>query len=224
LGDLEGFVRDAEEAVVLDEGLGYFNDALGEAETVSARRACRAAERFLAREPGAYWAYVLRGNWKRSPGIRDEAGAIRDFEAALSLRPDCAWAWAHCSRAQLPWSPDKALESISRGVELAPACGWIRVWRGEILRHSGDPAGAMADFAAGLSLDPDYDLGYAWRGGAKRELGSPGEALEDLDLALRLNPDYSWAFQQRRLALKDLGSTDESRADGRKAALQAGIP
>jgi tetratricopeptide (TPR) repeat protein len=172
-----------------------------------------ACGRILARDKDAYWIRVLRGNCRRQPELNDLAGAREDFEAAVALKPGCAWAWAYLSRIHMATSAEgPAMASIDRAIALQPGSGWMRIWRGEVRRWFGDHAGALADFDRGLKLSPDYEFGYAWRGGARLALGRAERALEDLDIAVGLEPGYSWAVQQRAAALRRLGRTREAVA------------
>jgi len=209
LGDVPGFVADCEAAIFLDEAPGYFDAALGKRRLTIPGKA-RAADRYLAAHPDAYWMYVYRGACRRSPELNEFGAALADFEKAVSLRPDCSWAWAYLARARkgLP-----ALEAISRAIALKPDCGWFYIWRGEIRRRLGDLSGSLADLDRGLSLDPNYEYGYAWRGGVKRLLGRPAEAVPDLDLAARLDPQYAWTFHERCLAFRALGKTRKALED-----------
>ncbi len=218
LGDREGFVADGEAAIRLDEGAAYFRFAAGDPRTRSRRRVHEAAGHFIKRHPRAYWMLAYRGDLRRSPEINDFSGAIRDFEAALELRPDAAWVWAYLSRALMAERRGaRARDAIDRAVSIDPACGWLHVWRGEVRRRAGEPAAALADFDRGLSLDADYEMGYAWRGGARRALGDPAAALGDLDLACVLDPAYGWTYQERLLALRDLGRVGEALDAGEEA-------
>ena len=145
-----------------------------------------AADRWLARRPRDYWMLVFRGDAKRFPELNDFDGAVRDFEAALKLKPGCSYAWAYLSRARMSKvGPGPALEAIDRALKLEPGCGWYHCWRGEILRRTGKPREALRELDRGLALDPSYEFGYAWRGGARRALGLYEEALADLELAGR---------------------------------------
>ncbi len=213
-GEEDGFVRDLEEGLALDEGLGDFAKIFGEMSSYSPSRLAAAADRFLAKRPRVFWMLAFRGDCRRSPEVNDFAGAVRDFEEAVALRPDCPWAWAYLSRARITnASPASALEAIDRAAALAPRCGWIHVWRGELLRRLGRHGMALREFNAGLKADPDYEFGYAWRAGTLRVLGRSAEAVADLTLAIALDPAYAWSLNERSLALRGLGRISEALED-----------
>lgn len=222
LGDVAGYVADMDAAMILEEKWKFpFEAGPGEGAEEAWRAGLAACDSYLRREPKAYWMYVFRGDCRRSPKCNDFAGAIADFEKAVSLKPDCAWAWAYLSRARLTAGEGpKARQAIEKAVALAPRCGWMRIWRGEVKRRMGEALDSLPDFDQGLELDPDYELGYAWRGGAKRSLGLPEDSLPDLSLAAALDPQYPWTLHERSLALRALGRVEEALEDLRAAAAQ----
>jgi tetratricopeptide (TPR) repeat protein len=222
LDDFGGYVADMDAAMLLEEKWKFPFESGPDADSEEQwGRELSAADDYLRRNPKAYWMYVFRGDCRRSPRRNDFTGAIADFEKAVSLKPDCAWAWAYLSRARLTVGEgEKARQAIEKAVGLAPKCGWMRIWRGEVKRRMGDVLDSLPDFDQGLELDPDYEFGYAWRGGAKRALGLPQDSLPDLSLATALEPHYPWSFQERSLALRALGRVGEALEDLRAAALQ----
>ena len=188
-GDRRGFLSDCEAEVMMEEGAGTFALALGSQSHYSPRRLAAAADRFLRAEPKAYWMLVLRGDCRRSPEVNDFAGALADFEAAVALKPDCAWAWAYLSRARMTNATGAgALEAVRRAVALAPRCGWLRSGR------RGPPApGARAEallhLSKGLALDPTTSS--ATPGAAEPcSLLTPAGS-RDLDVAAALDPSYA---------------------------------
>ncbi len=185
LKDLEGFLADAESAIILDEDIGVLANALGSVPNG---------------DPKAYWMHAFRGG-------------LENLETAVALRPDCAWAWAYLSRARLDAGlKAPAFEAIDRAIWLRGDCGWFRIWRGEMLRLKGDLSAAQRNFDEGLALSPDYELGYARRGAARLAAGRPRQALEDLDLAAALKPGDAFAVQKRAETVRELGAGAEPKA------------
>jgi len=218
-GDEEGFLVDSRRETLLDEGIGTLCEVFPTEQRRPVGRLLAAAERFLARRPQVHWMLVVRGDCRRSPEVNNFAGAVSDFEAAAALDPKCPFTRAYLSRAlMVAGRTDAAMEAINLAIALAPASGWLRVWRGELRRRQGDNAGSLIDFDEGLRLDPDYEMGYAWRGGARRALGRTDEAIKDLGLAAALDPNYAWSFAERSLALRAAGRVAPALRDLQSAA------
>ncbi len=215
--NLQGFVLDCEQAILLDEGAAYFRFATGILDA-DLERLIAAAGQYLERNPRAHWMLATRADCRRSPEVNDFNGALADLRAAVKLKPDCSYAWAYLSRAQMSQGDGAAaVKSIARAIALAPACGWYRVWRGEVKRRLGRAQESLEDFDEGLTLDGDYEFGYAWRGGAERAVGRPLEALADLDLAADLDPAYAWTFAERSMVRRGLERWPEALEDLEKA-------
>ena len=215
LGD-PGCVDDCARAMRLNEmvgtlfiPLGLYRGRVSEAENIAA------ADAAIAKEPGAYWAYVYRSDYKRGPSFNDNSGALADLKRAVELAPKCAWAWAYLARAHTvagDFSPAGA--ALERAVALDPGCGWIAAWKGEALRRRGDLAGATRSFDRAAGLDADYELTYAWRGALRRAQDRPAEALEDLDVAVALAPtNVASCYFERHLAKRGLRQTSEALDD-----------
>ncbi len=214
LGEREEFVAAAENAMLIDEDLGYFQQALNvEVPKQTLPSLLQYTNRHLLRHPKDYWMYVLRGDLKRAPLINDPLGGLQDLEKAVELNPECSYAWAYLARArQTHAGIMAAIAAADRAIALSPRCGWHRIWRGEIRRRLGDLSGALSDIGEGLALDRDYELGYSWRGGVLRSLGRASEAVDDLRLSERLNPTHAWTVQEKALTLRALGHTQEALA------------
>ena len=205
LGDRKGFVADCERLILLEESVGDFADALGGMDGYDPRVVRAGMDRLIARGERSHWIYALRADCLRSPEICEPGAGLEDLKTAVALNPRCAWTRAYLARALAPSDPRSATREIAAAARLAPDSGWIRIWRGELRRRTGDAAGALSDFNAGLRLCPDYDLGYAWRGAALRACGRAEEALIDLDFAVRLCPSEAWIRAERGAALRALG-------------------
>lgn len=212
-GDGAGFLSDVGALILIDEGLGDFAGFFGDMDGYDPLRLRAETDRCIARGERGAWLYALRGDCRRSPEIGDMAGALEDFETAASLEPDRAWTHAYLARARLGFRRADASDAIDAAVRLAPNCGWMRIWRGEMRRRLGDARAGRRDMDVGLRLSPDYELGYAWRGAALLAQGRGREALADLDLAARLAPADAWVRAERSKALRSLGRLGDALID-----------
>lgn len=205
-GDLEGFVSDACGELALDDALGTFSRALGDAPRYDPAAFERAATRFLARHRRAYWMRAFRGDCRRAPEVGDHPGGLRDLEEAASERPDSAWVLAYLSRARL-FSGDEAgaRAALWRAARLAPRCGWIAAWKAGLLLKLGDVSGALAGARRALVLDEGYELAHAWHGAALARLERWEAAERSLTVAVELSPGLSFAEKALAAARRALG-------------------
>jgi TolB-like protein len=147
----------------------------------------------------AHEAY-LRGRYLVvQRGEASIAGAVREFEKAITLDPEYALAHAELAMAVLLLSDDlTATEAIARATphaELAmaldsslaeahAATGFV-LWdqEGENLEE------VLTQFEQAIQINPNYSLVYTWMGGLLADdLGRYKEAFIAAETALRLNP------------------------------------
>ncbi len=213
LGDRKGFAADCARVVLLEESVGDFAYALGGTDGYDPRRVRAGMDRLIAKGERRDWTYALRADCLRSPEIGEQTAGLADLKTAVALNGRCAWARAYLARALGNSEPRAAALEIDAAVRLAPDCGWIRIWRGELRRRSGDAAGSLADFDAGLLLCPGYEFGYAWRASALLSCGRAPEALADLEVAARLLPSDARLRADRSSALRALGRISPALED-----------
>jgi tetratricopeptide (TPR) repeat protein len=95
--------------------------------------------------------------------------------------------------------------------------------RGMARDHSGDHAGAVADYTSALTLRPDAPRVLARRGWSYLLTDAPRPALLDFDAAIRLDPSSSDAYNGRGTARVRLGKYREAVADA-ESSLAHGTP
>lgn len=134
--------------------------------------------------------------------------AIADYDRAIDLDPNFAWAFAHRGDAyQALAGSERAVADYTMAVKLDPDYAWAFARRGDAYRMMAvedesvaDYARAIADYGEALRLDPDDAETMAFRGQAHLALGNLTEAIADLDMAVSLDPTILWA----RALLDDL--------------------
>ncbi len=216
LGDSPGALKDALTAARLNEISGTFNIPLGiYRRRMDSRANIEAATNRIKKEPRAYWAYLYRADYRRSPDINENSAGLADLKRAVELAPESAIAWAYLARTQTALADFKgANESIEKAASLDPECGWIRAWKGEQRRRMGDIPAAAHELDEAVRLFPDYELAYAWRGGVRRAQGRAEDAVADLDIAVALKPvNIAWCYFERMNAKRALGWTGEALLD-----------
>jgi len=148
-------------------------------------------------------AYNSIGNAKC--GLEDFKGAIRDYDQALELKPDCAFAFNNRGNAKSCLGDFKgAIVDYDRALELNPDNVSAFYNRGTAKQDLGDFKGAIVDYDRALELNPDCAFAFNNRGIAKSCLGDFKGAIVDYTRALELNPDNENAKFNRELALNRL--------------------
>lgn len=131
-----------------------------QAEIVATRAALQTAQDRLAAEQArvqrtraAFWDLQLG---LRQFYVKDYAGAVRHYDAALAIDPDSpvvldlrGYALLRAGRVA------EAVASLERSVALAPDYGWGRYNLSLAYAHAGRPADAVAALAALFAREPE---------------------------------------------------------------------
>ena len=116
----------------------------------------------------------------------DAAGALKDYQDALSHDPDNPEMWREAGEAALAaGDPDRALEYLDRAVRQAPSRAVVWKTRGEIHLARGDMGGALNDLLEAARLDPSDPAVHRSLAKAYRSLDRP-EAERESALATDL--------------------------------------
>jgi tetratricopeptide (TPR) repeat protein len=157
-------------------------------------------------------AYRQRGRAHRL-GTRYDA-ALADFDRALRLDPDFAWAVAgrgETYRLTQRW--DEALADFDRAAELEPDDAWNLGSRGLVHRALGRLDDSLRDFDRAVEAEPDDMWVVMNRGETYRLMDRNDEALADFNRAIELHPDHAWAIGSRGQTYAAMGRHDEAMAD-----------
>jgi len=90
---------------------------------------------------------------------------------------------------------EKALEDITKAIELNPGSSIFHAKRANILIKMSKLSAAIRDCSAAIQMNPDSAQGYKYRGRAHRLLGDWINAHDDLATACKLDYDdtvYEW--------------------------------
>lgn len=146
--------------------------------------------------------------------LRHDDQAIADYNQAITIDPDYAWAYA--GRAETyRWLEqyDKAVADFEKAIELEPEFVWAIAHRGEMYRKLKENEKALADFNKAITLDPNLAWVIASRGELYRIMEQYTYALADLDQAIELNPNYAWAIASRGQTYRKLQQFDAALDD-----------
>ncbi|MBI4616373.1 MAG: tetratricopeptide repeat protein [Planctomycetes bacterium] len=168
-------------------------------------------ERALALAPQGLWPdprtaeeYTKRGAARRDQG--DLAGAIRDFDRAIELKPDYADAYTNRGLARAAQGDlSGAIRDYDRAIELKPDHAIAYSNRGSARESQGDLAGAIRDWESAIELNPRLWQAWTNRGIALARLGRNDEDRESFEKALSCCPEDMRAAVEaaRRQALRE---------------------
>jgi serine/threonine-protein kinase len=121
----------------------------------SAVKALAAYDRYLAARRDNPSAWLNRGDARKDLGNID--GAIADYTAALTVKPDFLWALRN--RGYLLYKeknqPERALADLNLAIALAPQLAWSYMDRGAVYEGVGDYEKADADYERARTLEPE---------------------------------------------------------------------
>jgi tetratricopeptide (TPR) repeat protein len=150
--------------------------------------------------------------------LRYDQKAIADYNQAISLDPDYAWAYAGRGETYR-WLEqyDQAIADFDKAIELESEFVWALAHRGEMFRKLEENEKALADFNKAVELDPNLSWVIASRGELYRTMEQYTYALADMEQAIDLNPTYAWAIASRGQTYRKLGQFEAALEDFNQA-------
>jgi tetratricopeptide (TPR) repeat protein len=151
--------------------------------------------------------------------LRDQPGAISDYNRVLALKPDHAVVLNNRGAAQLELNnPDAAeidfTEALAYNPKLFAAyCnrGWLR------LEQHRYPA-AVDDFTEAITLKPHLSMAYVYRGSALQKLGDLKGAVRDYSDAIACGEPLALPYCYRSAAYQSQGDRERAIADLERAS------
>jgi tetratricopeptide (TPR) repeat protein len=150
--------------------------------------------------------------------MKDEDGALAEYEKALALDPFDArsWkrkAWIHFKRGRF----DEAQGAYLRASEVDPYDRRASVQLALVAVRLQDYPVAVERYAKAIQIDPeDAKIRYG-RAFAEIKLGQFEAAVADTTKAIELDPSYKAAYGARAYALAKLGRHAEAQRDRERA-------
>ncbi|NJN86577.1 MAG: tetratricopeptide repeat protein [Leptolyngbyaceae cyanobacterium SL_7_1] len=140
--------------------------------------------------------------------------ALQDFNRAIELDPEYAWAIAHRGVTyRVIKRYDEALRDLNCAIELDPKYDWAIANRGETYRLMKRYEEALQDFDRAIELNPELDWAIGSRGQTYLLIGRYQEALIDFSRAIELDPKDDWWLYDRAITYQALGQPDQAKAD-----------
>ncbi|MFD5316177.1 tetratricopeptide repeat protein [Streptomyces sp. NPDC127098] len=141
-------------------------------------------------------ALVLRGRQRYNQS--EYEAAIEDYDEALRLVPDSAWALAHRGEThRVLGHHEEALRDLDRAVELDADDLYALESRGSALGYLGRYEEALRDLDRVIEQGPRRAWDYAERGRVHHRMRRYDAAVADYDKAIELAPDDAWIHRGR---------------------------
>ena len=166
--------------------------------TAQLARATAAVDRVLSASPNDAMAHFVRGEVLRAGG-KDFESAIGEYEAAISINPSLAPAYASLGNAKIrAGRAEEAFAPLQTAIRLSPRDPLLNIWYFNICHaytHLSRDTEAIEWCRKSVAISPfwisyvDLASAYAW-------LGQSAEARAAIDELLKLNPNYTvdrWA-------------------------------
>jgi tetratricopeptide (TPR) repeat protein len=168
--------------------------------------------------PGDAIAFFNRGTTRHD--LRDQPGAISDYNRILTLQPDHAVALNNRGAARLEMNQaDEAELDFTEAIaqdprQFAAYCnrGWLR------LDQRRYPA-AVQDFAKAIELKPHLPIAYVYRGSALQKLGDLKGAVRDYSDAIACGDPIALPYCYRSAAYESQGDAERAIADLERASV-----
>jgi tetratricopeptide (TPR) repeat protein len=174
-------------------------------------------------------AHVRRG-YLYFQSKQDADRAIQDYDEAIRLDPNSAWAFdnrglAYVKKGQI----DRALQDYDQAIRVNPKFAVAYVNRGDALRSKGRYDRAIADFDQAVALEPELISAYFGRALAYQDKAQydfdaylnegrfEDRAIQDYDKVIALNPNNRNAFNNRGNVYRDKRQYDRALADYNEA-------
>lgn len=162
-------------------------------------------------------AFFNRGTTRHD--LRDQLGAMSDYNQVITLQPDHAIALNNRGVAQLELNQGDEAEAdlseaiVQNGKLFAPHCnrGWLRLEQGRC-------AAAIADFTQAIALRPDLPMAYVYRGSALQKLGDLKGAVRDYSDAIACGDPIALPYCYRSAAYQSQGDQRRAIADLERAS------
>lgn len=137
---------------------------------------------------------------------KNYARAKENFEKAIELNEDYAWAYAHLGatcRDDSDSSNEDSERFFTKAIELKPeGYAWASAHLGFLYHNLGRYQEALRCFNTAVDLNKEYAWAYAHRGLTLAKLsveddGGYEKAEKSLDEAIKFNNGYAWAYATR---------------------------
>lgn len=132
--------------------------------------------------------------------VQDFAGAVKDFEVAVKMRPDNAENYINLGSVYARMKNYKKAEELYlKGLKLDPKNDGLMNNLGFMFLRAKNYQKALEWFDKTIKTNPKMEFAYGNRGYAKLMLGQVEEAKKDIDIAILIGPKNPFAFKYRAI-------------------------
>ncbi len=144
--------------------------------------------------------------------------AIREYSAAIALKPDYAVAYYNRGHAyEYLGEHQQAIADFDKAIALKPDVAAAYHSRGYEYGNQGEYQQAITDFDKAIALKPDFAGAYNNRGYAYAVLGECQKAIADFEAAIALEPDSANPHRHLGNIYADQGNTEKALEELTKA-------
>jgi tetratricopeptide (TPR) repeat protein/S1-C subfamily serine protease len=163
-------------------------------------------------------AYIYRNRGLMKAALKDNRGAIDDYNQAIQINPNYANAYNSRGviKAALKDNQD-AIDDYSQAIQINPNYANAYVGRGITKAELKDIQGAIRDYNRAIQLDPNNAFAYRNRGNAKVSLKDNQGATLDYDRAIQIDPNNASAYANRGNVKLLLGDKQKALLDCNQA-------
>ena len=180
----------------------------------SARVAPLSAPAVASAPSGPTTASEFSDRGLKRQGEGDLAGALADYDKALSLDPKAVEVYYRRGLArQAAGDLTGAMSDDTQVIALNPRRANAFSNRAYLKQFQGDLDGALADYALALQIDPNISAAYNNVGLIKVKKGDLDGAIAAYDRALAVEPKMAFAYYNRGVAKSTEGDVDGAIAD-----------
>jgi tetratricopeptide (TPR) repeat protein len=160
---------------------------------------------------GEYDAEVQTGLGNELLRAGKVSGALRHYQKALGINPDCAGAHESLGAAlvQLGRVPE-AIAQYQQALRIKPGYTEAHLSLGSALVTQGRVSEAITHYEEALRINPDYPDAHESLGNVLMQLDRLPEAIVHYEQALRIKPDLAEAHNNLGTALGHTGKIEEA--------------
>ena len=171
------------------------------------KEALLASEQLILQYKDEPVPYSLRGDCYQLLGQCDDA--IKYYEEALKIKPDCAEAYNKIGMALNDQRNfDEAIKYFEQALNINPE--FVEVYNnlGNLFKQNGQLNVAIENYKRALDINPDYASAYCNLGVILTESRQLDAAIKNYKRALDINPDSGVTHNNLGSAYNDLGQFD----------------
>jgi len=156
-------------------------------QRAAAQEAVTECKATVARDPASAPAHFLLGQaYLLTRSVSMVAEAKAEFQQALDIDPDLAWARFYLARVYIDIGrPDKAKEELLAGLKSRPGTGHFISLLGEAERKLGNPQAAVDLQAQALKADATLSPAHYYAALAYMDMNNDDAAVAELEESIR---------------------------------------